>query len=242
MEKISIPLFAALALAATLATAQAHGIWVAERHGTQAIIYGHGASDESYEPAKLTSLVGRAADGSEVKITINKQADHILFEAPEEAVFIVSTFDNGYWSTGADDKLYNKPKDEVNGATEGGRYLKYSIALRGKIEGSIKPQGLEMEIVPLSDPSALKAGDKLDIQLLFNGKPLADVVVISEYTTDSDNKSIKTGPDGKATIAIRNQGLNVLAASFSEDLENDPKADKISHFTTLSFNLDYHSH
>lgn len=40
-----------------------------------------------------------------------------------------------------------------------------------------KPIGHALEIVPLSDPTNLSAGDKLNARILFKGEPLKDVVV-----------------------------------------------------------------
>ncbi len=45
----------ALAFAASISwigSSLAHGIWVAERHGDMAVVYGHGSSDEGYDTAE----------------------------------------------------------------------------------------------------------------------------------------------------------------------------------------------
>ena len=221
--------------------AGAHGIWIAERHGDLAVVYGHGSSDEGYDPAKLTSLRLLDETGAELPVQRMDGDDHVTFAKAEGAAVAVSTLDNGFWSKGADGKWVNKPKDEVEGATEGGHYLKYSVTILGHLEGAPKPQELDFQIVPLADPSGMKAGDTLEVLVLLKGEPVADIVVIGEYTTDSDNRSIKTDADGKASITIRNQGLNVVAASYSEELEDTARADRVGHFATLTFNLHYHS-
>jgi len=241
MKLFQISAIAAGFLCALHSASAAHGIWVAERHSDHAVVYGHGSSDEGYEPKKLTSVTGKTADGSDVTVKIDRHDDHALLGIPDKTAVILAKFDNGYWSEGPDGKWHNKAKNEVQDAKQGGRYLKYAVSLLDKTVDSAKPHGLDFEIVPLRDPMTMKAGDELEVLVLLKGNPVADVTVIPEYTTDSDNKSIKTAADGKATITIRNQGINVIAASVDEDLSGDPKADKIGHFTTLSFNLHYHS-
>lgn len=239
LSKVVLPLLASTVFfVPTLGLA--HGIWVAQRHDDMAVIYGHGSSDEGYDTTKLTSLVAKAADGSEIAIERKVMDDHIVFAPPAKAVVILATFDNGFWSKGADGEWVNKAKDEVPGATEGGQYLKTSVTYTDHVEGAVKPQGLALEIVPSVDPTKLKAGDPLEITLLMNGMPVADAEIIAEYTTDSDNKSVKTGVDGKATIKVRNQGINVVAASVETPLKDQTKADEIGYFTTLTFNLHYH--
>ena len=239
-SKLALPLLASV-MAFIPSIGSAHGIWVAQRHDDMAVVYGHGSSDEGYDPAKLTSLVAKAADGSEVVIERKVMDDHVTFAPPAKAVIMLATFDNGFWSKGADGEWVNKPKNEVPGATEGGQYLKTSVTYADHIEGTPKAQGMELEIVPSVDPTKLKAGDKLEITLLMGGKPVPDTEVIAEYTTDSDNKSIKTDANGKATIIVRNTGLNVVAASVEKPLDDKTKADEIGYFTTLTFNLHYHS-
>ena len=45
----------ALSLALLLpVTASAHGAWVAERWGNLGVVYGHGAGDDPYDPARIT--------------------------------------------------------------------------------------------------------------------------------------------------------------------------------------------
>ncbi|MEZ5882072.1 MAG: DUF4198 domain-containing protein [Nitratireductor sp.] len=221
--------------------AGAHGIWIAERHSDLAVVYGHGSSDEGYDPAKLTSLRLLDERGAQLPVQRMDGNDHVTFAKVDGAAVAVSTLDNGFWSKGADGKWVNKSKDEVEDATEGGRYLKYSVTILDHLHDTPKPHGLGFEIVPLADPSVMKAGDTLDVQVLLRGKPVADVVVIAEYTTDSDNRSVRTNADGKASITIRNQGLNVVAASFSEELQDRTRADEVGHFATLTLNLHYHA-
>lgn len=237
MKILSSACSAVAALALMAGAASAHSVWIAQRHGVEAVVYGHGASDDSYDPAKVTSLVARAADGSAVKLSMEKHSDHVTFTHDEAAATVVIEFDNGYWSMDADKEWHNLPKDEVANARQGGHYVKYAVSYLQPSEGEIKPQGLKFEIVPLQDPLAAKMGDALPVQVLFDGAPAADVSVIAEYVTDSETIAAKTDADGKAVIEIRNQGLNVVAAAYDEEVENDPKADKIGYMASMSFTL-----
>ena len=46
-----------------------------------------------------------------------------------------------------------------------------------------------------------------------------------------------TSADGKVTIKVRNQGLNVISASYYHEAEDSIELDEISHRATLSFVL-----
>jgi nickel transport protein len=219
------------------AQANAHGIWIAQRHGAFAIVYGHGASDEEYAPSKVTSLLARGADSKAREVAKIENADHVTFKPSDDTVLVTSTFDNGYWSEGADGKWVNKPKAEVPGAKQSGQYLKYATAILGPLGKAPEPQGLGLEIVASVDPTTLKAGDDLPLLILANGKPAEGAEITAEYTTASEVPAVKTGADGKITIKVRNQGLNVVVANLTVKTPDSKEADEIGHTATLSFSL-----
>lgn len=183
--------------------ASAHAIWLAERHGTHAIVYGHGSTDEAYDPSKLKSVGARKADGTNLVVTPDIKADHVLLPLPEDAVVVTGFFDNGFWSKDANGKWINEPKSKVSGATEAGHYVKYLTAIVKPLGKAAEPQGMALEIVPLVDPLSLHAGQNLPLLILANGKPLAGAEIVAEYTTASEQPTIKSGTDGKATIKDR---------------------------------------
>lgn len=77
---------------------------------------------------------------------------------------------------------------EPNEAASSGRerYSKYvkSLVTSGASDRSFsQPVGFPIEIIPESDPSALKAGDTLPVRVLFRGKPPADLQVEMAWLT-----------------------------------------------------------
>lgn len=224
------------------AIAGAHGIWIAERHGTQAVVYGHGASDEAYDPQKLKTVKAKNVDGKEVAVEIVRKEDHALLRVPKDAVVVSGTFDNGFWAEGPDGKWVNKPKSEVPGAKQSSQSQKFAVAILDHLRKKPEPQGMPFEIVPLMDPTILKAGNELPVQVLFDGKPVEGVEVAADYVNDSHAAPVKTDAEGIARISIRNAGLNVVGAGYSKPLSDSKEADKLSYFTTLTFNLDHHHH
>lgn len=230
-------LFSALALVAN--NSFSHGAWLAERTGEPTIIYGHGNHDDSYKAAKLTIVKGFDKDGN-VRAIEKKAADkNVALVIPDDISYIGFVFDNGYWTKNKEGKWKNKPKTDVEGATEGGHYIKNAIAVIDKA-AAVKPvKGLALQILPLENPLKKQAGDTLNIQVLFNGKPLEGANIIRDYVNMSHKKSGKTDKDGKASITIRNQGLNVIGASYTETLTSNPKADKNGYTATLSFELEH---
>ncbi|MFB8340261.1 DUF4198 domain-containing protein [Brucella cytisi] len=224
------------------AIAGAHGIWIAERHGTQAVVYGHGASDEAYDPQKLKTVTAKNGEGKDVAVEIKRLEDHALLSVPKDAVVVSGTFDNGFWAEGPDGKWVNKPKSEVPGAKQSSQSQKFAVAILDHLRKKPEAQGLPLEIVPLMDPTILEAGNELSVQVLFDGKPVEGVEVTADYVNDSHAAPVKTDAEGIARINIRNAGLNVVGAGYSRPLSDSKEADKLSYFTTLTFNLDHHHH
>ena len=92
----------ALALGFVPTVADAHGIWIAPRHGDYAIVYGHGGSDEGYDPAKVVALEALGDGAAAIERIVGD--DHVLFAAPDAPV-VTATMDNGFWSKTADGPL-----------------------------------------------------------------------------------------------------------------------------------------
>ncbi len=217
------------------AGAAAHGIWLAERAGALAIVYGVGPQDEAYKPEKVTSIVARSGAGEARPAKIAPQKSHALIEAPKDAALFAVALDNGFWSKGADGKWVNQPKSAVPNAQSSSRSLKFNTHILAATGGAPKPTGAALEILPLADVFKLKPGDDLTVQVLFEGKPLPNVALYPDYVNDANAKSVKTDADGKAKLFVKNNGLNVIGVSHAKPTPDDKDADRLSYFATLSF-------
>jgi uncharacterized GH25 family protein len=224
-------------LSLTPLASHAHGVWLEMQHGELAVVYGHGGEEDAYDPAKLTSIAICPMGNSCAPATTVVHENHVTLPMPEAESVITAAFDNGYWAKDATGKWQNTSMDLVPGATEGGQYLKHATYLSGPVAGGHKPMGLAVEIVPLADPFALKAGDMLPVQVLMNGKPLAGAEITADYVNAVDAAPIVADADGKAMIPLRNQGLNVLSVSATEPHPEPAKAQEIGHTATLTFML-----
>ena len=233
----------ALALVLSLpAIAGAHGAWVAERWGELGVVYGHGAGDDPYDPARITEALAIAGDGKTAPVAVDKKDKHAILKPEGEPAAIALTFDNGYWTEKADGRWVNEPKDKVPDAKSAGHYIKNSLSLLHAHDALPAFPKQDLQIVPLDNPIGRKAGDPIRLRVLHDGKPLAGVVVTLDYVNQAGLKSDPTDADGEVVVTIRNDGLNVLAVDHSIPLENDPKADTIGYTATLSFVAEAHSH
>lgn len=228
------------ACAGFISSAYAHGIWFAPRVNELAIVYGHGAEDLDVikRKEKIAPVSGFDAKGAPVDTAFKMTDRLMLVDVQNKPAFVATTMDNGLWTQGPDGKWVGKGRDEVPGHKESGRYLKYAVHIRGEIEGELPPlAGQQLQIIPLTKHLPRHAGEPLTVKVLFQGKPVAGARVGHDYVGDPDAKPRRTGKDGTTTIKVRNQGLNVISATFDTPPEDPAKAKKTEHFATLSFIL-----
>lgn len=215
--------------------ASAHGVWLAERWGETGIIYGHGAGDDPYDPAKVTRLEAFDSAGKPLPIKSEARGKHAVAVAEGEPAVVIVEFDNGFWSKGADGKWVNKGKSAVPGATEAGHYVKYNVSLYGHGDAVPALPAQTLQVVPLANPVELGAGKPLKVRVLFEGKPLAGAEIMPDYVNASEAILGKTDANGEAEVTVRNDGLNVIAVSHELAVTGNPDADTVGHFATLSF-------
>jgi len=123
------------------------------------------------------------------------------------------------------------------------RYSKVTkLALCAEGEGADfrRPLGLQVEIVPETNPCGLRVGDTLRVQVLFQGRPLANVQVGAGYAGVHGHHYpvwVKTDVEGRAAIPFDRAGawfvrtLHMIPSTEFED------ADWQSWFSTLTFEV-----
>lgn len=222
-----------LALVLSASTASAHGIWLAERCGETAIVFGHGAEDSPYDPASVERVEAVGRDGTTVKAEVRAERNHVVVVGDADA--LVADFDGGFHSRGADGKWVAKTRVEVPGATDAVRAFKYAIHLTESHTGLPRLPPQTLQIIPLSDPGHLPAGSKIRVRVIFQGRPLGGLFLIPDFVNAAQTTGPLTDFAGEAEVTLRNNGLNVIAAAYSVPLVGDPRAVRTSHFATLSF-------
>lgn len=233
----------AMALMAALMAGQAaaHGMWTEERRGNIEVIYGHGAEDNAFDPKKISGAWAADHHGGRIPVTVERLEDHARLKPLASAAVLSVALDNGYWTQAPDKQWLNVGETKVPGALDSGHYYKYSLAVLE--EGAKLPalDKLKLAIVPQRDPLSVEVGKALEVQVLVDGKPAADVELIADYVNNPDEVAATTDKQGKAKVTVRNHGLNVIAASTTVPSE-DPDARVRGMFSSLSFVSAKHEH
>jgi nickel transport protein len=231
---------AAATLALQALPAQAHGIWFAQRADRLALVYGDGAEDLDAVKRlpKISAVGGLGADGRPVAVTLEPEGRMPFVNLAAKPAIVTATMNNGLWSKAADGQWHGKGKDEVPGATISGRFMKYATHLVALPAGGTPPvAGMALQIVAAGAAFPRHKGDPLTVQVLFDGKPLAGAKVWQDVVTDPDAAPLVADRDGRVTLPVRNQGLNVVKAEHESAPVDAGKASMTHHFATLSFML-----
>lgn len=238
-------LLASLIIGATVAQVQAHGVWAGMRADKMQIVYGEGPLDNYYNPTWFDFAKGYTSSFGSAEVKVKKVDNKIFLQPSEDVQVIAINSENGYWSNTKKGWI-NKAKDENPEATKGKQhhkmsvnYISQDIVFKGKKPIKVenpKALGLIMEIVPATDPRFLKAGDDLEIQVLYHGKPMVKTDVMPDVINHL-GEVVKTDDNGKAVVKVSNNGVNMIAVETSFSRSDTTKADSDGYFTSLNFTI-----
>jgi uncharacterized GH25 family protein len=217
------------------ANACAHGLWTEQRRGHLEAVFGDGAEDDAYKPSEIKAATAYDRAGKPLAVTIEPQADHARFKPASSPATLFVTMDGGFWAQKPDQQWVAQGKRQVPGAIDSLRSVRYSLAVLEEKARIEVPKDVHFVIVPQADPLHVGVGKALPVQVLLDGKPARDVELMGDFRGAPHTVSAKTDADGRASVPVRNDGLNIIAAYTSQDVAKDADVDKNSYFTSLTF-------
>lgn len=216
-------LVSALGLALLLAgPAFAHSVWIQpDKTGRLMIENGDaGEPSDPYDPARITRAWAFGKDGKAIAAEVDRFEKAAAVKPAAGAALVAAMFDNKYWAKGPDNKWNNGPKGTVANPTIAGPSYKMPKTYLAPMAGFATPLGLDLEIVPQADPATLKPGDRLTVQVLLKGQPLADASLVSDIFLGHDMKpeKVRTDRDGKVTVTVPKRAFGGVEVShFAKD-------------------------
>ena len=233
----------AAAITASMAvggTAQAHGIWFAERATQLALLYGVGADDLDSVKRKdmVSSIAAYDADGKALKTGLTVDGRLLLVNMENQPALVAAVLQNGTWSKTPDGKWHKMGKDEMPTAVIAEKNIKYAVRIIGALT---KPVPLlpeqTLQIIPVDSKLPALLGEPLKLRVMFMGKPVAGAKVLHDWVNDPDGKPALSDAQGYVTFPVRNQGLNVIVAIFNSPSDQPKKYNDIENLASLSFVL-----
>lgn len=99
------------------------------------------------------------------------------------------------------------------------------------------PVGLPLEIVPLKDPYGLGAGERLPVQVLYEGRPLPGALVMLtnlEFDGHAVDQSL-TDRNGETSFLVPHFGSWLVNVLWTKPIQGNPDADFDTTFSSLTF-------
>jgi uncharacterized GH25 family protein len=232
----------------TVPAVHAHYPWIAvdasaQPHGTFRITFGHAFLEHGQLPAdRLEGIRLVEPDGSVQPLSLGEGKNHPLpAAAGEGARLIVAEQQPAYWSRTHEGRRMAS-REEYPAAfscTQSGHAMK---AVVGDGPGSAwqHVQGHVLELVPMNDPTALRAGDPMEIQVLFHGKPWKGELkaTFAGYEGASEDRyavTVQTDTHGVARLVPAASGNWLVRVHAIEDHPEPAVCDRRSYFSTLTF-------
>jgi len=213
--------------------AHAHDYWFERDAKGYVLFQGHvhsahaGEARVPYDPAIVKGVQCLRPEG-QVVAPAPVRAYPVRID--ERCAAVLARTNSGYWSQTLSETV-NRPKSEVPGALRGWLAQETVKLVDAWNAAAARPISEGLELTPLDDPFGLKPGDKLRVLATWRGKPRRGVAV----AYDGDTRGA-TGSDGLVNIRLRHGGVQILSASFEENVR-EPNADKVVHGAILQFAL-----
>lgn len=114
------------------------------------------------------------------------------------------------------------------------------VTLGAPTDAVFQPTGKGLELVPVTHPNDLVAGEEATFRFLIDGKPAADVEIAvipggSRYRNQQMEIDLKTDDAGEARVTWPEPGMYWLEASAKDDKTSLPQASErgLGYVTTL---------
>jgi uncharacterized GH25 family protein len=256
MKKLS-SLLASLALVAALgSSAMAHDMWAtaenpAPGQALKAVIgYGHNFPALEAIPDEELQFFKVSVQGPSGSLELAPGQPNYVFntKAPVDkgSYLVVSNVDPIFW-TKTPSGWSMKPKSETPGGLECGHYIEGAkgVVIVGDDNAAelvTKPVGLPIEIVPLANPATVKAGSKLTLQVLLQGKPLAGAKVdgrFGDYSKQTSPTALAfsdtTDQKGLVSFVPLSAGEWIITTRSEAPYPEPATCDKVDYGTSLFF-------
>lgn len=223
-----------LALLILLATpAWSHDVWLAPADDgrTMTLVFGHPGDLIDYDPGKVTATTAIGRNGAQQDVSPHTHDGRLMVAPKTDTALIAVAYDHGIWTEDADENLLNQPKHAVPGYLSSVHEKMNSKALLAWSDAAGQPVGSALEIVPLANPFALKPGDKLPVQVLYQSRPLAGAEIELLGVRDL----FFTNREGKVSLPIPDEAFQYILVYHRIKLVDDPDKDELKLSANLTF-------
>ncbi|GAA0645703.1 DUF4198 domain-containing protein [Brevundimonas lenta] len=252
--KKSLALIAALAVLAVPMSAQAHRQWLAPTStvlsGTDAWVGFDGGSSNGvfiadHNAMNLDGLVITAPDGTTVDAENKMRARYrstFDLHLTQQGTYRIANVSGGVmvsykqngeqkrWRGAEADMAANIPADATEVvATRSNNRTETFVTLGAPNATALAPTGQGIELVPVTHPNDLAAGEAATFKFLRDGQPAADLEVTiarggTRYRDNPEEITVRTGADGSFTVTWPEPGMYWVNAAVRTAASGDQLA------------------
>ena len=215
INKIKGLLIAAAILPCFVQPASAHVIWFDYQNGEYNLLYGHPEEGpQLYDATRFQEATVYDINRQIIPFSLTQTTESLSLISAQEVAAITASFDNGYVAQVGDNLYYRITEAEIGDYQNVRHLLKYTKALYDWSDTLAQPFNLPLEILPLQNPFANDLQGSLLVQILSQGTPVTEGVIV-EY----QGQIITQNTNGTYSIAIGEEGLiQPIEASYSISL------------------------
>ncbi|AUZ04481.1 MULTISPECIES: DUF4198 domain-containing protein [Vitreoscilla] len=245
--------------------ASAHEMWAAAKHThggemlQAAIGYGHFPKQEPIVAERLAIFKAMELVGREGKQTLKQQGKNYQYVSKkplkEGSYLLLATYQPTFWSEnqqGWKQQSLLQMRD-AHYCEQSAMYGKAVLNIgHGVTDNAVisRPVGQMLEIVPLLNPAKVHVGEKMPVQVLFKGEPLAGATLVATFDgfspRDSNDKSHalgaqafsdQTDAQGITHIIPLREGHWKAKVVHKADYANLSECQKLAAYATLTFEI-----
>jgi uncharacterized GH25 family protein len=199
----------------------------------------------NHVPLPLERLRITAPDGSAAQAqngSTGKLRSVFDVELVQEGTYKIAMINNGMFASytldGENHRWRGKPEDFKAGIPAGASEVKASenqarvetfVTVGSPTDTVFKPSGQGLELVPVTHPNDLYAGESATFQLLLDGQPAAGLAVevvpgATRYRDSQDEIHATTDAEGRFVVTWTQPGMYWLEATHTDDKTRLPEA------------------
>ena len=211
--------------------ALAHDFWLERQAGTFLLRYGHhGGENLPLDAGKMRSLTCRKDKGAAENLLRVAVASPKQLSLTAACAVLSAFLDGGFYSLTPDGEK-NLPKNKVPDAVKAWRSKQFAKWIDIHSPLASQAQGDEFEIVPISELTKVRPGDKATFRVLLGGQPVSGAVLAVGHKPLGE-----TDDRGDVRVKVRASDVESVAATYRRPVKS-PEVDSEVFEASLTFEV-----
>jgi nickel transport protein len=209
--------------------ARAHDLWLEPQGDHLVLRHGHrGGESLDLDAGKVKVVLCLRGSGPAVDVRASARAGRKDLETPGRCDAASAYLDGGYWSLTPDGER-NLPRNQVPDAVRSWQSKQFAKWVDARSPGASVVLGAELEIVPATDLSRVRQGDKATFRVLWQGKPVGGAICAIDHRPLAE-----TDASGECRLEVRAPDVESVSVSLKRPL-GAPEAETMTAEASLTF-------